>query len=530
MGVAVIVLLVACANVANLLLARAVRRRREISLRLALGVTRRRLMQQLLTESLLLAGAGGALGLLLATVGANVLVSMVSGDAQGIALRLDPDPRILLFTAGVSIASGLLFGLIPALQGTRRDLQQGLRETKSTSGARRKRAAKALVAVQVAVSLILLVGCGLFLRTLYNLKTSTLGYDPAGLVMIRVDPVAAGYRGEEIGRAVVELMHRLASLPGVKAATFSENGLFGGVESGTSIEIPGFTPSSDDDARVRFDQAGPGFFTHAGIPLLMGRDFTEQDRPGAPRVAIINDAMAQFYFPNENPIGRRIRVTGPSDNWLEVVGVARYVQDHDLRQAPVRRVYVSYLQPIDGIVAANLAVRAASPEGAPALLGPIRVDIERFNPKLPILSLELARTLVDDSILAERLIARLSTFFGALAALLAAVGLYGVMSYTVARRTSEIGVRMALGARRSTIAGMILREILVLVAAGSVAGAAAALGLARFVESLVFGLKPRDPLTVALAVALLLAIGLVAGYLPARRAARIDPLAALRTE
>jgi predicted permease len=530
MTVVTLVLLIACLNVANLMLARATARHQEIAMRLSLGASRWRLVRQLLTESLLLAVVGGALGLALATIGANILVAMVSGDAQGIALRLDPDRRILLFTAGVSITSGLLSGLIPALQGTRRGIQHGLREMRSTSGARRKLAAKALVAVQIAVSLVLLVGCGLFLRTLYNLKTSTLGYDPAGLVMVRVDPVAAGYRGEEIGRAIVALMHRLAALPDVKAATFSENGLFGGVESGTSIEIPGFTPSSDDDTQVRFDQAGPGFFTHAGIPLLMGRDFTEQDRPGAPRVAIINDAMARFYFPNENPIGRRIRVTDPSDNWLEVVGVARYVQDHDLRLAPLRRIYVSYLQPIDGIVAANLAVRAASAAGAPALLGPIREEIQRFNPGLPILSLKRARTLVDDSILTERLIARLSTVFGALAALLAAIGLYGVMSYTVARRTSEIGVRMALGARQSAIAGMILREILVLVAIGSAAGAAAALGLARFVESLVFGLRPRDPITVAVAIALLLLIGLLAGYLPARRAARIDPLAALRTE
>jgi predicted permease len=348
--------------------------------------------------------------------------------------------------------------------------------------------------------------------------------------MIRVDPVAAGYRGDEIGRTVVELMQRLAALPGVRSATFSENGLFGGVESGTGVEIPGFTPSKNEDAQVRFDQAGPGFFTNAGIPLLMGRDFTEQDRPGAPRVTIINDAMAQLYFPNENPIGRRIRVRGPSDAWLEVIGVARYVQDHDLRQAPLRRLYVSYLQPIDGIVTANLAVRAASPAGAPSLVGPIRQEIQKFNPRLPILSLKLARTLVDDSILTERLIARLSTFFGALAALLAAIGLYGVMSYTVARRTSEIGVRMALGARQWSIARMILREILVLVAIGSVVGAAAALGLARFVESLMFGLRPRDPATVAAAVALLLLIGLAAGYLPARRAARIDPLVALRTD
>jgi predicted permease len=530
MTVVTLVLLIACLNVANLLLARATARQQEIAMRLSLGASRWRLVRQLLTESLLLAGTGGLVGLILATIGANVLVKMVSGDAQGIVLRLDPDSRILLFTVGVSIASGLLFGLIPALQGTRRDLQQGLKESTRTSGGRRKRAGKALVTIQVAVSLVLLVGCGLFLRTLYNLKATSLGYDPTGLVMVRVDPVAAGYTGDEISRAIIELMHRLEALPGVRTVTFSENGLFSGVESGTPVDVEGFTPASEEDRLVRFDQAGPGYFTNVGIPQVIGRDFTERDAAGAPRVTVINDTMARFYFRDQNPIGRRIRVRGPSDVWLDVIGVALDARDHNLRDQPVRRLYVSYMQPIDGIVTANFEIRAASAAGAPALFGPIRDEIQRFNAKLPILHMKLARKLVDDSILTERLIAKLSAFFGGLAVLLAAIGLYGLMSYTVARRTSEIGVRMALGARQSTITTMILREIVVLVAVGSAVGAIAAVGLARFVESLMFGLRPRDPLTVAVSVALLLIIGLFAGYLPARRAARINPIVALRTE
>ena len=261
---------------------------------------------------------------------------------------------------------------------------------------------------------------------------------------------------------------------------------------------------------------------------MLGRDFTERDGPGAPRVTIINDTMARFYFPNGSPIGKHIRSTGPSDVALEIVGVARDAQDHNLRNKPVRRFYVSYLQPIDGLTTVNFEVRAAA--NAAGLIGPIRAEIQRFDPKLQILSLKTAQTLVDDSIVRERLIAKLSAFFGALAAVLAAIGLYGVMSYTVARRTGEIGVRMALGASQSSVASMILREIVVLVAVGSVVGAVAALGLGRFVESLVFGLKPRDPVTVIAAVGFLLVIGLVAGYLPARRAARIDPIVALRAE
>src|SRR5262249_9793359 len=332
----------------------------------------------------------------------------------------------------VSVVSGLLFGLIPALRGTKRDLQPGLKESSRAGG--RTRPAKVLVGVQVAVSLVLLVGCGLFLRTLYNLQALGLGYDPAGLIMVRVDPVAGGYQGDEVGRAIVELMHRLSALPGVRAVTFSENGLFSGVESGTSIEIQGYTPRSPEDRSVRFDQAGPGYFTNVRIPLVIGRDFTERDGPGATHVTIINDTMAAFYFPKENPIGRRIRARGPIPTELEIIGGAHDAQDHDLRDKPVRRMYVSYLQPIDGIVAANFEIRAGSAAGAPVLFGAVREEIRRFNPRLPILSLKMARTLVEESILTERLIAKLSTVFGVLAALLAAIGLYGVMSYTVARR------------------------------------------------------------------------------------------------
>jgi len=527
MTVVTLVLLIACLNVANLLLARATARQQEMSMRLSLGASRGRLIRQLLTESLLLAGAGGLLGIGVAAIGARLLVALVSGDSNQIALRLSPDSRILLFTGGVSLLSGIVFGLAPALLSTRRDLHHILKDSSRSTG-RRNRGARALVAVQIAVSLVLLVACGLFLRTLYNLKTQTVGYDRNGLILVRVDPVAAGYLGDDIGRSMVALMHRLTELPGVRSATFSENGLFSGTESGTPIEAEGFSPSSDDDRVARFDQAGPGYFTNVGIPIVLGRDFTEHDAPGAPRVTIINDTMARFYFPSQSPIGKHIHVKGPSDVVLEIVGVTRDAQDHNLRSTPVRRFYVSYLQPIDGITTANFEVRAAANMGS--LFGPIRTEIERFDPKLQILSLKTAQTLVDDSIVTERLIAKLSTFFGALAVLLAAIGLYGVMSYTVARRTAEIGVRVALGARRFDVASLVLADILRLVVLGSAVGAVIALALSRFVESLMFGLEPHDPITIVAATVVLAAIGLVAGYVPARRASRIDPILALRAE
>jgi predicted permease len=327
---------------------------------------------------------------------------------------------------------------------------------------------------------------------------------------------------------MLSLLHRLETIPGVRSATFSENGLFSGVESRSRIQIDGFSPASDEDLSAHFDQVGPGYFTNVGIPLVLGRDFDERDGPGAPRVTIVNATMARFYFGDENPIGRRVRLGGPDEPSLEIVGVAHDAQDHDLRSERVRRFYVSYLQPIDGIVAVNFELRAAG--SVAPLFAAVRTAIERFDPRLPILGVRSAEALVDDSLMAERLIATLSTVFGALAAVLAAIGLYGVMSYSVARRTGELGIRLALGARSVDVAWMIQREVLGLVAIGMIAGAVVALALARFVETLMFGLAPHDPLSLGMAAALLVIVAVIAGYLPARRASRVDPVVALRAE
>ena len=488
MTVVTLVLLIACLNVANLLLARATARQQEIAMRLSLGASRARLVRQLLTESLLLAGTGGVLGLLLASVGAQVLVNMVAGDAQQIALRLAPDGRILAFTIGVSLLSGVLFGLIPALHGTRRDVQPVLKTTSRAAGSGRSRGARMLVAVQIAVSIVLLVGCGLFLRTLYNLKTEALGYDPTNLVLARLDPVGAGYRGDDIGRAAVELMHRLAALPGVRSATFSENGLFSGTESGTAIEAEGFKPASDDDRNARFDQAGPGYFTNVGIPLVLGRDFTERDAPGAPRVTIINDTMARFYFPNgarsgstsgqraqrNRPGNRRRRARRPGSQPAKQAGAAL-----------LRAVLAADRRPDDGQLRGpgrreRRRAHRPDPRRDPALRSEA-ADPEPEDRADPRRRQHRPRTPDREAVGVLRRARRGARRHRAL------------RRHVVHRRAADRRNRrrMALGASQSSVASMILREIVVLVAAGSVVGAVAALGLGRFVESLVFGLKPR---------------------------------------
>jgi predicted permease len=519
-----LVLLIACLNVANLLLARATARKREIGVRLSLGAGMPRLMRQLLTESLLLAAIGGVLGVGIAFVGTRVLLLMLSDVGLPLTIPFETDWRTLGFTAAISMATGILFGLAPALRATRITLADTLKES-GRSGSGRSGATKALVGAQVAVSMLLLIGAGLFLRTLYNLKTQNVGYNPDHLIIMRVDPVSAGYRGAEVGRAMKNLLDRVRTIPGVRTATFSENGLFSGTESGSHVDIEGYTAASDKDRECRFDQIGPDYFTKIGIPILLGRDMSERDLPGAPEVAVINETMAKFYFKDASPIGKYFTTVKVR---MQIVGVVRDAQDHDFRDEPVRRFYVSYFQPIDGITTANFEIRVDGK--ARNVNAALRREVAAVSSNLPILSTKEVRELMDANVVAERLIAKLSAFFGLLAVVLAAVGLHGVLSYAVARRTNEIGIRIALGAESANVAGMVLREVVVLMAVGGMAGLAGAFALTRLVEKMLFGLQTVDPMTYGGAAALLGAVGLIAGYLPARRAARIDPMVALRYE
>jgi predicted permease len=492
--------------------------------RLSLGASRLGLIRQLLTESLVLALAGGVVGIAVAFAGTQLLIALMDSMGSHIAIPFELDWRTLGFTAAIALATGLLFGLAPAIRATRIDLSEPM---KNARGASRTGAARTLVAAQVAVSMLLLVASGLFLRTLYNLKSEDLGYNPEHLVLLRVDPVAAGYRGDDVGRSMRALLDRIRAIPGVRRATFSENGLFSGTESGADLtNIEGFTPHTDEDRETRFDQIGPDYFSTLGIPILLGREIKDSDLPGAPRVAVINDTMAKFYFPGVSPVGKHI--TNGHNVTMEIVGVIRDAQDHDLRAKPVRRFYVSYFQPIDGITTANFEIRTAA--NPASVMAELRGEVERFNRNLPIRGIEDIRQLIDESLVSERLIAKLSTFFGGLAILLAAIGLYGVTSYAVARRTTEIGIRMALGAPRTSVIAMILGEVAALLIIGGAVGAAAAFASARLIQGFLFGLAPLDLMSLAGATALLAIIGALAGYLPARRASKIDPTVALRYE
>ena len=527
MAVAGLVLFIACLNVANMLLARGSARRKEMAVKLALGAARGRLIGQWLKESMLLGALGGVFGLILAMIGTKVLVAMVSGGYQQIHLPLRPDLRILLFTAAVSVLTTVFFGLVPALHATRMRLADTLKASgRSNADRRRGGTGRTLVSVQVAASVVLLVTAGLFLKTLSNLRDQDVGYSPEHLIMMRLDPVSAGYRGEAIGRVCTKILERVVVLPGVRAATYSENGLFFGTESRTKVDVEGFVPGSEDDQRNFFDQIGPGYFSNVGIPLLYGRDISDRDGPGAPRVAVINQTMANFYFHGSNPVGKHLTSLLNPPTRLEIVGVARDVQDHSLWAKPVRRFYVSFLQPIDGITGANFAIRTAG--RVANMEAQLRQEIAAVDRNLIVLGVREVSALMDQSLVQERLIAKLSAFFGGLALLLAGIGLYGVMAYDVVQRTSEIGIRMALGAQRAAVLRMILGNGLRLTLFGAIAGLGCALAATRLIKNQLHGVNASDPSTLILVPLGLAAVTLMACWIPARRASTVEPMMALR--
>jgi len=527
MAIVALVLLIACANVANLLLARATGRRKEFAVRLALGAGRLRLLRQMLTESLLLVSLGGLLGLLFARWGSAFLVSFFATGRGRLFVNLPLDHRVLLFTAGVALLTGLIFGLAPALQAARIDPNPALKDSAGASPRGRSRVGKSLVVAQVGLSLLLLIGAGLFLRTLHNLKNVDAGLRRDGVLTMRVNPAETVYQGSRLTNLWKDALARVERLPGVRSASLSSLSPLDGNNRGIRVMIPGFTARSERDGAISLNQVSPGYFQTFGIALVEGRVFTGGDSETAPKVALLNESAARFYFGDRGPIGAQINVLRES-NTYQVVGVVKDSRYRNLREPDTRMIYLPVLQPLDRLGRLTLAARA---EGRPTeLTNPIHNEVRAVGSDILLTNIATLSEQVDQSLLQERLVATLSIFFGLLALLLASIGLYGVLSYDVARRTHEIGIRMALGASASRVVRLALGETLRWVVLGAAFGLGAALATTRWVESLLFGLPPRDPLTIGLAALLLLVVAAAAGYLPARRAARVDPLVALRSE
>jgi predicted permease len=532
MAFVALVLVIACANVANLLLARATSRQKEMGVRLALGAGRARIIRQFLTESLTLSVAGGLLGSVFAVYGVQLLVAMVRGRSGAMVVDARPDPRVLAFTIGVSLLTGLIFGLAPAWRSAAVNVSSTLKEAGRgmTGSAAKIGAGKILVVGQIALSVMLLIGAGWFVRTLRNLESVNLGYPRDKILLVRVDFLAAGYKDARLPIVYNEVRDRLARIPGVRAVSYSENGLFSGTESGDRITVEGYHSNNRRDLSARFDQAGPDYFHSVGVPILLGRDLGPQDVESAEPVCVVNQTFAKFYFGKQSPIGKHVTDEFPDTRkTFVIVGVAGDARDHSLRRDVDRRFYLSAQQKLGEFPPAlNFEIRTYG--DAAAVIQAARKAILALDPALPIESSKRLVELVDANMRQERIIAQLSTVFGGLALLLAAIGLYGVLSYAVAQRTNEIGVRMALGAQRSTVIRMVLRETAALIVIGLAVGVPASLACARLVQTTLFGLKAADPLTLGAAIGIMIAVAVASGYLPARRASRVDPLIALRYE
>jgi predicted permease len=516
--VVILVLLIVCANVANLLLSRATARSKEISVRLSLGATRSRLIRQLLTESLLLASLGGVLGILVGYWGQRLLPGP-PGQVTSL------DWRVLAFILGVTGLTGIIFGVAPAFRATGMSVSTALKENSRSVVGSRSWLSRLLLVVQVAISLVLLVGAGLFLRTLSNLRHVDVGFNPQNLVLFRVNPQLNRYDEQRTRQLYDSLVESLGAAPGVRAVTGSNPALLSGSVNGTGIFVQGRTYAPDAKVDINRLVVLPNFFDIMGIPVLTGRGFTEHDDDKAPKVVILNSAAVRKYFPGENPLGQRIGGSPEENATMEIVGIVRDVKYNSVREDVPPTMYVPSRQTRAGVM---LEVRTA---GDPvSAMGGIREAVRRIDPNLPIMDMSTQMEQIERRFLQEKLFAQANAFFGGLAVLLAAVGLFGLMSYSVSRRTNEIGIRMALGARSQDVLRLVMRESMTLVIVGVVVGLAVALGASRLIATLLYGLEPTDALSILAAILVMIAVSAFAGYLPARRASRVDPMVALHQE
>jgi predicted permease len=529
MGVAAFVLLIACANLTNLLLSRGLERRPEISMRLAMGAGRGRLVRMLLTESLLLAGAGGFAGLLLALWGVDLLKTMVSKTAP---VDVGLNVPVLAFTAATSMAAGILFGIAPALRAGRLDLASAMRSRHEggTGGRLRSGLATGLVVAQVALSLILLVGSGLLVRSLGNLATADTGFAREGVALLDIDTRVAGLKPEELAPYQTRLLERVRSLPGIVSATLTGFGPMSGHSSTSSLVVEGFTGPPGEPPLAKVLRASPQYARTLGITLVRGRDFDDRDAIGAPKVGLVNQAFARAYFPNTDPIGRRFGFEDkPEQADTVIVGLMADAKYDNPRDPANPMIVLPLLQEKGQMAyASDVEVRiAGDPDAA---LPALRKAVAEVDARVPVASTKTLARQVSDSLGVEMLLARLVSAFSALALLLACVGLYGVLSQAVARRTNEVGIRMALGADRHAILAMVLREAGSLIVVGLAIGIPGAVLAAGLLAHQLYGIGPTDPLTLASSSGVLLAVALLAGWVPAWRASRVEPLQALRTE
>ncbi len=524
-----VVLLIACANVANLLLARTTTRQKEISLRLALGAGRTRIVRQQFVDSLVLAVAGAAMGLVLATWTGTLLLSAMPGSETARSLSASPDVRVVGFTLTLAVLTALIFGIAPALQATRPAAAAALKEEGGAlaGGGRQARLRRVLVVGQVAMSMLLLAGAGLFARSLYNLRSVDPGFSVEHMLTFAIDPTLSGYDQPRLRRLYEDMQRELTNLPGVRSVSMSEIGVLNGNQWGMTVRIDGYQAREGEDMNPNVDGVGPRFFSTMGIPLIRGREFTDADAQGAPRVAIINETMAKRYFGDSNPVGRRFGFGRDRATEIEIVGVAQNVRTQQLRDEAPRFVYIPYAQNSE-LTQLTFFVRAT---GDPSSIGTgIRRTVQRLDANLPVFDMKTMEMQVAESLFVERMVAGLSVAFGGLATLLAAIGLYGVMSYAVTRRTREIGIRMALGAERRGVLWLVLKEVAILSAIGVTIGLAAAFYATRKIEAQLYGVTPMDPATMIVAVIALLGVAMLAGFIPARRATAIDPMQALRAD
>ena len=525
-----LVLLIACVNVAGLLLARASARNREIAMRLAIGATRRRIVQQLLVESILLGLCGGVAGCLFAGWGMRVLLGLLG---SGTVLNVSLDGRVLGFALAISLLTGILFGSVPAVHTLQIQLLPFVNDAnRSTAGTRSRFGwGKALITGQIALAMIVLFTASLLVRSFQNLMALNFGYERDHLIIAKLDPVSAGYSSERMKFLAARLASQLAGVSQIRAVTYSTNGLFGGSEQGDAIVVPGFKSSRPQDRVAMEDYVGPDYFRVVGIPILAGRDIEAEDTNTSTRVAVVNEAMVKYFFAGQNPIGHQFRIDDSdwADKPITIVGISRDDIDRatQLREKIKPRFYLAYQQMAEPI---QIIVEARVPGDVSAAMGDIQKQIKATAPVVPISFIKSLDVLLEESATNQIALAKLSGLFAGLALLLAAIGLYGVMAYSVAGRTREIGVRIALGAKRGDIAQLVLTESLLIVSLGIGIGLPLAMVSGRVLGAVLFGLRSVDPVSLFVVVPVLAIAAGAATVIPARRAAKVDPMVALRYE